>query len=222
LHCRGKARRSYESHGKSHQRAKHPEQSAARPSSQTHAPTQAKHFTFRANCSGTSSAICTVAVATTVASQTGADATSISAIQSALRARDNDQALTLDHTQLQNFPKDVRLWTLEGIALAQLGRNREALAAYDKALAISPDYLAALEGAAELEYQAGSSRAIPLLQRILKVRPDEPTTHAMLAALAYKKHDCATAIEYFQKGSPVLSSQPTALEEYGACLMDLQ
>jgi tetratricopeptide (TPR) repeat protein len=160
--------------------------------------------------------------AITAMAQTGADASSIRAIQSALHARDNEQALTLVHTQLQAWPKDVRLWALEGIALTQLGRNREALVAYNKALAISPDYLAALEGAAELEYKAGSNRAVPLLNRILKVRPDEPTTHAMLAALAYKKHDCATAVEHFQKSAPVLSSQPTALEEYGACLMDLQ
>jgi tetratricopeptide (TPR) repeat protein len=164
---------------------------------------------------------CAVVAATAVA-QTGADAGSISAIQSALRAGDNDQALTLVHTQLQAWPKDVRLWSLEGIALTHLGRNKEALTAYNKALAIAPDYLAALEGAAELEYKAGSSRAVPLLQRILKVRPDEPTTHAMLATLAYKKHDCPTAVEHFQKSGPVLSSQPTALEEYGACLMDLQ
>ena len=156
------------------------------------------------------------------AAQTDADANSISAIQSALRAGDNDQALILVHTQLQKWPKDVRLWSLEGIALAHLGRNQEALAAYNKALAISPDYLAALEGAAELEYKAGSSRAIPLLHRILKLRPDEPTVHAMLAALAYKKHDCATAVKHFRKSDPVLSSQPAALQEYGACLMDLQ
>src|SRR5277367_3085062 len=154
--------------------------------------------------------------------QTGADANSISAIQAALQAGDNEQALTLVHTQLQAWPKDVRLWALEGIALTHLGRNREALAAYNKALAISPDYLAALEGAAELEYKAGSARAVPLLNRILKVRPDEPTTHAMLASLAYKKHDCAAAVEHFRKSGPVLSSQPSALEEYGACLMDLQ
>jgi Flp pilus assembly protein TadD len=166
--------------------------------------------------------ICAIAFAITAAAQTGADATSINAIQSALRAGDNDQALTLVHTQLQAWPKDVRLWTFEGIALAHLGRNREALTAYNKALAISPDSLAALEGAAELEYKAGSSRAVSLLQRILKVRPDEPTTHAMLAALAYKKHDCPTAVEHFQKSGPVLSSQPTALEEFGACLMELK
>jgi tetratricopeptide (TPR) repeat protein len=160
--------------------------------------------------------------AVTAAAQTGADPSSISAIQAALQARDDEKALTLVHAQLQAWPQDVRLWALEGIALTQLGRNHEALIAYNKALALSPDYLAALEGAAELEYKAGSTRAVPLLHRILKVRPDEPTTHAMLAALAYKKHDCAAAVEHFQKSAPVLSSQPTALEEYGACLMDLR
>jgi tetratricopeptide (TPR) repeat protein len=163
-------------------------------------------------------AICAVAAA----AQTGADASSISAIQAALQARDNEKALTLVHTQLQAWPKDVRLWALEGIALTQLGRDHEALTAYNQALALSPDYLAALEGAAELEYKAGSTRAVPLLHRILKVHPDEPTTHAMLAALAYKKHDCAAAVEHFQKSASVLSSQSSALEEYGGCLMDLQ
>jgi tetratricopeptide (TPR) repeat protein len=147
--------------------------------------------------------------AVTAAAQTGADPSSISAIQAALQARDDEKALTLVHAQLQAWPQDVRLWALEGIALTQLGRNHEALIAYNKALA-------------ELEYKAGSTQAVPLLHRILKVRPDEPTTHAMLAALAYKKHDCAAAVEHFQKSAPVLSSQPTALEEYGACLMDLR
>jgi tetratricopeptide (TPR) repeat protein len=160
--------------------------------------------------------------ATAASAQTGADPGSISAIQSALQSGDDAQALTLVRGQLAQWPKDVRLWTLEGIALAQLGRNKEAIAAFNKALLISPDFLAALEGAAELEYKAGSPRAAPLLNRILKIRPNEPTTHAMLAALAYKKHDCATAVAHFRQSGPVLASQPSALEEYGACLMDLQ
>jgi tetratricopeptide (TPR) repeat protein len=154
--------------------------------------------------------------------QSGADANSISSIQSALRAGDNDQALTLVRTQLQHSPKDVRLWTLEGIALAHLGRSGEALVAYDRALVISPAYLAALEGAAELEYKAGSDRTLGLLSRILKIRPDDPTTHAMMAALAYKKHDCPSAVKHFELGGQALSSRPIALEEYGACLMELQ
>jgi tetratricopeptide (TPR) repeat protein len=144
------------------------------------------------------------------------------AIQGALRSRDYAQALQLTTSELQRSPRDARLLTLQGFAFAGLGKDRQALAAYDKALAVSPDFLPALEGAAELEYQAGSPRAEGHLKRILRLRPDDPTTHAMLAALSYKQHDCAAAVEHFAQSAPVISSQPAALAEYGSCLMDLQ
>jgi tetratricopeptide (TPR) repeat protein len=41
--------------------------------------------------------------------------------------------------------------TLEALALKELGRGQQALAAFGQALKLSPDYLAALEGAAQLE-----------------------------------------------------------------------
>jgi tetratricopeptide (TPR) repeat protein len=154
--------------------------------------------------------------------QSAPPANNSGAIEAALRARDFDHALQLARGQLQQSPKDARLWTLEGIALAGLGDDQKALTAYNKALEISPNFLAALEGAAGLEYQAGSDRAIPLLNRILKLRPDEPTSHAMLGALAAKKRDCATALKHFRQSKQALSSQPIALQEYGACLMEQQ
>lgn len=164
----------------------------------------------------------TDAIAVISLAQSAADSVNIAAIESAIRTGENQGAVTLAREQLQKWPQDVRLWALEGVAYSHMSKNREALAAYDKALAIQPDYLAALEGAAQIEYAAGSDRAIPLLNRILKVRPNEPTTHAMLAALDYKRHDCAAAVKHFQLAGQVLSSQPSALEEYGSCLMDLQ
>jgi tetratricopeptide (TPR) repeat protein len=44
----------------------------------------------------------------------------------------------------------------------------------------------------------------------------------MLAVLAYKKRDCATAVLHFAQSGPLLDSQPGALQEYGACLMELR
>ncbi len=151
---------------------------------------------------------------------TTSDPSALRAIESALRTRDYKQALQLIRLQLQQTPQDPRLLTLEGIALTSTGKDNEALAAYNKALAISPNYLAALEGAAQLEYKAGSDRAVPLLNRILKLRPDEPTTHAMLGSMAYKTHDCAGAITHFRASGPILNSQPSAMELFGACLME--
>jgi tetratricopeptide (TPR) repeat protein len=157
-----------------------------------------------------------------VAQTPAAEPSALQAIQSALRARDYNEALQLIQTQLRQAPQDVRLLTMQGIALAAQGKGREALDAYNKALAVSPNFLAALEGAAQLEYKAGSERAIPLLNRILKLRPDEPTTHAMLGSMAYKTHDCPGAIEHFRASGQILYWQPGAMELYGACLMQEQ
>ncbi len=153
--------------------------------------------------------------------QNGFNASPSEAIQSALRAHDFAQALHLATSGVQQFPRDAKLWTLQGIAFSGLGKDREALAAYDKSLSISADYLPALEGAAELEYKVGSPHAIPHLNRILQQMPNDPTSHAMLAVLAYKQHDCATAVKHFARSTQLVVMQPAALAEYGSCLMDL-
>lgn len=143
-------------------------------------------------------------------------------IASALGAKQYDQALQLARSALQQSPKDLRILTMEGLALSGLGRNREALAAYHMALQMSPDYVPALEGAAELEYKAGSDRAVPLLNHLLELHPNDPTSHAMLAALAYNRRDCDVAVKHFREAGALISTQASALAEYGGCLIHLK
>src|ERR1700685_3192978 len=83
----------------------------------------------------------------------------IAPITSALQAREFDKALQLLKPALEQSPKSAQLWTLQGIALYGEDHKKEAQAAYHKALKISPDYLPALEGAAQLEYDAGEITA---------------------------------------------------------------
>lgn len=64
---------------------------------------------------------------------------SITSIQSLIRAKEYDQALDAIKSALHETPKDFRLWTLEGIVLSIKGDKPDALAAFDKALAISPN-----------------------------------------------------------------------------------
>ncbi len=142
-------------------------------------------------------------------------------IESALREHDYQHAFQLAQSAVQEAPKNPKLWALEGIALSALGRGHDALAAYNHALAISPDYLPALEGAAELEYQAESKRALPLLERVVKLRPTDPTANAMLGVVKYKEHDCASAVEHFRASWQLISSQAAALAQYGSCLVNL-
>ena len=116
-----------------------------------------------------------------------------------MRARDFGKALQLLQPALQQSPKSAQLWTLQGIAFSGKNQEKEALASFRNALKISPDYLPALEGAAQLEYRAGSDAAIPLLQHVLKLRPGDPTSHAMLAVLFAKRRDCDSAVQHFEQ-----------------------
>ncbi len=152
--------------------------------------------------------------------QSGGD--KIGPITSALRAREFDKAVELLQSALQQSPKSAQLWTLQGIALSGEEHEKEALASFRNALKISPDYLPALEGAAQLEYKAGSVAAVPLLQHVLQLRPNDPTSHAMLAVLFCKRGDCAAAIQHFEQSGSLLDSQPGALQQYGACLVRLK
>lgn len=147
---------------------------------------------------------------------------SSAAIASALQSKQYDRALQLLRPALQQSANDPRLWTLQGIALSGKGQQKESLLAYRHALRISPDYLPALEGAAQLEYETGGTQAATLLEHILKLRPDDPTSHAMLAVLAYKRSDCPNSVEHFEKSGELLDSQASALQQYGACLTKLK
>jgi tetratricopeptide (TPR) repeat protein len=142
----------------------------------------------------------------------------VSPITGALRSRDFTQALSLSQTALAKRPDDFRLWTLRGMATAGMGNLPQALDAYRHALKLAPAYLPAMEGAAQTEFQLGQDGAGPLLLKILAQRPDDPTSHALLGVLAYRKKDCRSTIGHFQKAASVIAAQPEALSEYGLCL----
>ena len=143
-------------------------------------------------------------------------------IVAALRNNDSSKALQLLQPALQTYPKDPQLWMLQGLAYSQSGDKKSALASYRSALKMAPEYLAALEGAAQLEYEAGSSDAVPHLEHVLRLRPNDATAHAMLAALAAKSGNCATAVTHFAEAGPALEGQPEAMHAYGVCLLKLK
>lgn len=143
-------------------------------------------------------------------------------ITAALREGKADWAVQLADQGLAASPNDPQIWTLKAIALLAQRRTKEALAAYHHALRLSPNYLAALEGAAQIHYAAGDKEALTLLQRIAQLRPTDQTSHAMLGALAYKQGNCSDAVAEFEKGRELMATQPGALQQYGACLVRLR
>jgi Flp pilus assembly protein TadD len=63
---------------------------------------------------------------------------STDAITSAVNAREFDRAVQLSRSALQKFPGDSRLWTLQALPWLNLHNDKEALAAFQKALKLPP------------------------------------------------------------------------------------
>ena len=86
-------------------------------------------------------------------------------ISTALRDGNAEQAVQLADEALASFSNDPQLWTLEGIRLSAEKHTKQALDGYDHALAISPNYLPALEGAAQIDCYAGDKEAVTCCPR---------------------------------------------------------
>src|SRR5437879_693969 len=117
----------------------------------------------------------------------------VGAIASAMRNQEFARALELLRSALQAYPENAELWAMQGAAYSGEGQKKQALASFRNALKISPDYIPALQGAVQIDYEAGSTAAIPLLRRLLRLRPADRTSHGMLAVLEYRQGECETA-----------------------------
>jgi tetratricopeptide (TPR) repeat protein len=151
----------------------------------------------------------------------GRDA-SLAPIAAALRDQQYDQALQLTQSALAKSPGNATLWTMQGVAHNGLGQSAQALDAFRHALKLSPDNVPALQGIAQIEYNNASAGGIPVLEHLVRIRPDDLTSHAMLAILQYQQGDCKEAVVHFEKAAPVFASKVPGLHAYGVCLVKLR
>jgi tetratricopeptide (TPR) repeat protein len=143
-------------------------------------------------------------------------------VSAALQAGDFGKAIELSKAALEQAPNNPQLWALQGIAFADKGDSKDALASFDHALKLAPDNLAALAGAAQIRYQASDKAAIPLLNHLLQLRPGDPTANAMLAVLSYQQGNCAAAVPHFEQAGQLIDSQLDGLHAYAMCLAKLK
>jgi tetratricopeptide (TPR) repeat protein len=146
----------------------------------------------------------------------------IATVAAALRNQQFDHALDLLHPALQQFPRSAELWTMQGVAHAGKGQKKEALSSFRSALKISPDNIPALQGAAQIEYEGSNAAGIPLLQHLLRLRPRDATTNAMLAVLEYQDGNCKAAVQHFAAAGELFESKRDGLQAYATCLVKLK
>jgi tetratricopeptide (TPR) repeat protein len=152
--------------------------------------------------------------------QTGDDR--VGSIIMALRQQQFEKALGLLHTALNSSPGDTQLWTMQGVAYRGEGKNKEALESFRQALKLSPDNIPSLQGIAEIEFEASNPAAIPVIEHLLRLQPNDLTSHGMLAVFEYQRRDCSAAVPHFEKAAALFKSRLPALNAYGTCLVNLK
>lgn len=156
-----------------------------------------------------------------VVAQTAAQGV-VEPIASALRAEEFDRALNLLQPALQRFPNDPELWTMQGVAQASKGQKPEALTSFRRALKILPDNVPALQGTAQIDYDTGNPEGIPVIEHLLRLRPNDLTSHGMLAVLEFQQGQCSKAVTHFERAESLFEAQLPALHAYAACLVKLK
>jgi tetratricopeptide (TPR) repeat protein len=152
------------------------------------------------------------------------------ALGAAARADDLTDALTagrftdvvrLADAKLKNAPRDARTWTIRGIALERLQRLPESLQSFERALAIDPQSLAALQGATEVAYRTKNPKTATLVARVLARDPANQTAHAISGVIAVETGHCDKAVEHFRRSGDALDGNTVALTQFGGCLLRL-
>lgn len=146
---------------------------------------------------------------------------SVAQIVTALHDHQYAQALALLRPAIERSPRDAGLWTMQGVALQGQGAGKQALAAFRHALDLAPNDIPALQNAVQIEYDTADPAGIPLLEHLLRLRPEDITSQGMLAVLEYQQGNCAAAVPHFEKAAALFSTRLPALHAYGACLVRL-
>ena len=146
----------------------------------------------------------------------------VNAVLDELRDHRPADALRDADRLLNEYPREAKLWTIKGVAAKDLGDSKQALAAFDSALHIAPDYIPALEGAVEIAYHTDPAEARELLPRLLRQLPDEPNANGMAAMLDYQDGRWGSAVAHFEKSGAAIDTQESALQAYAVALSRLQ
>jgi tetratricopeptide (TPR) repeat protein len=121
---------------------------------------------------------------------------------SVLREADQWDLATLEK-RLNEKPKDVVLLLLRANKLAAAGRNEDALAAYQAALAVNADLEAAYLGQADL-YNSSlklPDKALEAANQARRVAPQSARAAAMLGRLSFRSGDFQQAFELLQEAA---------------------
>src|ERR1700678_4385572 len=149
----------------------------------SHSPLPRTDGTGQAICSGPARAVALLSVllfAFFPRSGLGQGNADPEQVVQALRAKDYPAAVSAADAALATHPahpEDCRILVMRGMALRGEGRADDSLQSFQAALNACPHFVPALEGVAQIEYARRSPDALPVLEELISIKPEDPTAH---------------------------------------------
>lgn len=137
-------------------------------------------------------------------------------------ARSPDALLAELNLRLEQNPTDREGWAILANAMMSLGDYTQAVRAYEKLYALTGDDAEVLVGYADalamLEGGTLNDRVITLLDRALKIDPEQPQALWLAGMAAEARGDLPGALEHWHRLKPALHADPQAQSELQALI----
>ncbi len=133
-------------------------------------------------------------------------------------------ALSATQALVARYPDNPKVLNLRGLALTGSGKTGQAIAAFEAALKIAPQFTPALKNLTIVEWNAKRQPAARRhLAVALKTTPDDPVLNAYAALAAVEDKQYETARRHLAAAGPALASLPAEVEfRIGAGLAALE
>ena len=136
--------------------------------------------------------------------------------------RSPDALLAEWKLRLEQNPTDREGWAILANAMMSLGEYAQAVDAYEKLYALTSDDAEVLVGYADAltmaEEGALNDRVITLLDRALKIDPEQPQALWLAGMAAEARGDLPRALEHWHRLKPALHADPQAQSELQALI----
>ena len=137
-------------------------------------------------------------------------------------ARSPDALLAELKLRLEQNPTDREGWAILANAMMSLGNYAQAVGAYEKLYALTGDDAEVLVGYADalamLEGGTLNERITALLDRALKIDPEQPQALWLAGMAAEARGDLPGALEHWHRLKPALHADPQAQSELQALI----
>ncbi|MGC2183859.1 MAG: tetratricopeptide repeat protein [Terriglobales bacterium] len=123
-------------------------------------------------------------------------------------------AAALDQIQdlRKQYPGNPKVENLQGLALLGSGDANGAIAAFQRVIALRPDFFPALKNLAVLESGLKRRGAAAHIEQALKISPQDPVLNAYAALYDLQRKDAAAAGKHLDQAGDATSAMPPEIE----------